>query len=324
MPAILPTNHYTGRPLEVIYEELPPGFELLTLDRPGRDAIIERIPDADYLMVGGRTPIDREVLAHARQLKMVQRTGVGLDSLDLDALRERGIPVYVNAGVNSRSVAEHTVMLILAVLRRLPLVDSSVKKGEWRKHELGIQCHDLAEKTVGLVGLGAIGLHVARMLSGFGVRLLYTKRRPLPPEEEAALGLQFCSFDNLLARSDIVSLHCPLTPETRGMIGEVEFQAMKSGAVLINTARGPLVDEYALIHALESGKLHGAGLDVFPNEPVPAESRLRVMPNVVLTPHMGGLTIECFRAMIRGAMQNIAAFHSGNLDAIHDKLLSRP
>lgn len=321
MPNILPTNYYAPEPLAVIRQQLPVGFELLALDRPGKAAIIERIAQADYLLVGGRVPIDHEVINSAVRLKMIQRTGVGLDSLDLPLLKQRGIPVYVNAGVNSRSVAEHTVMLILATLRRLTEVDASVKSGEWKKHELGIQCRGLDGKTVGLVGLGAIGKTVAEMLRPFRVRLLYTKPSRLADHEEQALDLTYVGLEELLSQSDIVSLHCPLDSETRGMLGQRQFQQMKPGSVLINTARGPLVDEAALISALESRQLSGAGLDVFATEPIPEGNRLVSSSNLIATPHLSGLMRETFAAMMREALDNIEQYEIGNIEALSTKLL---
>lgn len=323
MATILLTNYYAPGPLEVIRQQLPDGFQILALDRPGKAAIIERVAEADYLLVGGRIVIDHEVIESAKRLKMIQRTGVGLDSLDLPLLKSRGIPVYVNAGVNSRSVAEHTVLLILATLRRLPEVDSSVKRGEWKKHEYGIQCHDLDGKTVGLIGAGAIGQTVAEMLRPFRVNLVYTKRKPLEREIEQQLNLQFVDLETLLTGSDVVSLHCPLNDRTRGLMGAREFGLMKQNSVLINTARGPLVDEVVLRHALETGKLLAAGLDVFSIEPIPSRNEILTTPRVVLTPHLGGLALQTFQAMMRNAFGNIICFSKGMLDVIQHKLVVR-
>jgi D-3-phosphoglycerate dehydrogenase len=316
MPKILLTNYYAPAPLAVVQSLVPDGFTLLPLDRPGKAAVIERIPEADYLLVGGRTQIDREVLDPAARLKMIQRTGVGLDSLDLPLLQARGIPVFVNAGVNARSVAEHTIMLILATLRRLPEADSSVKRGQWKKHELGIRCHDLHGKTVGLVGLGSIGRLVAEMLQPFQVRLLYNKRAPIDAADEASLGLRFVDLPALLRGSDVVSLHCPLNAETRGMIGETELALMKPGAMLINTSRGPLIDQDALRAAIAAERLGGAGLDVFASEPIADGDGITSLPHVVLTPHIGGLAFETFRDMLQAAFANIRRFAMGRINEL--------
>ena len=287
---------------------LPPGFTLLPLSKPGKEAILHHAPNADYLLVGGRVKIDRDILDAATHLKMVQRTGVGLDSLDLDSLKERNIPVCVNAGVNSRSVAEHTMLLILSVLRRLPLVDQSVKSGEWKKHELGIRCNDLYGKAVGLIGLGSIGSKVAQMLQPFGVRVLYHVRTRLDIESEQKMGITHSGFEDLLERSDIVSLHCPLTPKTEGLIDAQAFSLMKKGVILINTARGGLIDEPSLLENLRTGHVRGVGFDVFAAEPIPKDSELLTYPNAVFTPHMSGLTIETFRSMMSAALENISKF----------------
>lgn len=320
MPTILLTNYYDDGPLSIIRGLLPAGFTLLALDRPGRGAIIERAPYADYFLVGGRTLISREILAMAPRLKMLQRSGVGLDSLDLEELSARRIPVYVNSGVNAQSVAEHTLLLILSVLRRLPEADQGMKAGVWRKHDLGVRCHDLAGKTVGLIGVGEIGRRVADLLRPFGVVLLYATQS-LTDGKAAPIWGRNVPLDELLRCADIVSLHCPLTSVTRGLIGAREIELMKEGAILVNTARGPLIEEAALISGLESSKLQGAGIDVFAQEPIAAENRLRNMPNVVLTPHVAGLTIETFSRMMREAMFNIVCFERGQLSEISDRLL---
>lgn len=321
MPSILLTNYYRPHPLGIIQEEVPPGFDLLALSRPGKQEIITRAGGADYLLVGGRIPIDQEVISAATHLKMVQRTGVGMDSLDLALLQQRKIPVYVNPGVNARSVAEHALMLILATLRRLPVADASVKAGSWPKHDLGVTCSDLFGKTVGLVGLGHIGVEVSKLLQPFGAVLLYSKRARLSAAGEARLNVHYRRLPDLLKEADIVSLHCSLNPGTERLIGKAEISAMKPGALIINTARGRLVDEEALAAALASGHIRGAGLDVFANEPPAPDNPLLKLGNVVLTPHMASLTMETFRRMMREALQNIKSFEDGNLAAIECKRL---
>jgi D-3-phosphoglycerate dehydrogenase len=315
MPRILLTNHYPDSALHVIRALLPAGFEVVELEKPGRTEILRLAPLADFLLVGGRVNIDSEILNAAPNLKLIQRTGVGLDSLDLAAIRARGIPICVNSGINARSVAEHTILLILAVLRRINEIDASVNRREWRKHEFGITCHDLHGKTVGLIGLGAIGMHVAEMLQPFGVSLLCHKPSPLPQDTVARLGIRQVALEELLRQSDIISLLCPLNADTRGIINEDRVAMMKHGVVLINTARGPLIEEAALANGLASGKILGAGLDVFPVEPIPQHSSIPDLPNIILTPHMAGLTIETFEGMMRAALSNIVAFHNGGIGA---------
>lgn len=319
MPSILLTNYYNRAPLEFVRKLLPPGFELLALEQPGQEEVIRKIPNADYLLVGGRTKIDARVLDAAPRLKMIQRSGVGLDSLDLNAIRERNIPLYVNEGVNARSVAEHTIMLILATLRKITSVDAMTKGGQWVKHDIGIGCHDLHEKQVGLIGLGSIGGHVAAMLKGFGARVVYYKKNPLPREEENDLGVKYLTFNELLESSDIVSLHCPVSAETFGMIGRNEIARTKKGVVFINTARGGLIDEGALLDALNNGQVSAAGLDVFYKEPLPSDHPFFKQNNLVLTPHIGGITAETFENMISRAFGNIALYDDGKSSEITAK-----
>lgn len=310
-PCIVTTNAYKGRALELVKETLPDGFRLVVPESADRTAFLSLVNKADYLLAGGRMSIDAEVLAHAPRLRMIQRTGVGLDSLDLEAIRASGLPVYVNKGVNARSVAEHTIMLMLAVLRRLPEADSSIKSGRWLKHELGMQCGDLYGKTVGLIGVGSIGTHVAKMLAPFGVTLVYNKPHRLSADVERDLGAVWSDIDTLFAISDIISVHCPLNDETGGILNTSAFHRMKRGVILINTSRGRIIDEDAMIAAMEEGIVRGVGLDVFPIEPPPASSRLYTMHNVVLSPHIAGVTLDAFNLMMRDAIASILHFNNG-------------
>lgn len=321
MPVILLTNHYSETPRSIVEKELPPGFTLLTLDKADKKELVAKAGQADYFLASGRVPIDKEVVAAASRLKMVQRTGVGTDTIDLKALDKQGIPAYVNYGVNAHSVAEHALLLILAVLRRLPQVDASVKRGEWRKQELGIGSQELHEKTVGLIGLGNIGKKVAGMLRAFGAKVLYFDLFKLSNTEETSLQVNYRPLPDLFKEADIISLHCALNEHTLGMIGDKEIAAMKPGAILVNTSRGPLVEEQALVKALQSGHLKGAGLDAFATEPPTKDSPLLTLSNVILTPHIGGVTFESFRRMMSEAMQNIRMFEAGNLETIESKRL---
>lgn len=311
MPRILLTNHYNAGPLAFINKLVPDGFELIALEQPGQEEVIRKIPYADYLLVGGRTRIDSKVLGPGSKLKMIQRSGVGLDSLDLDAIRERKLPLYVNEGVNARSVAEHTVMLMLATLRKVAMVNATTKSGEWVKHDVGINCHDLYGKQVGLIGLGNIGEHVATMLKGFGVNLTYFKRMPLSFDKEQELNIRYLPLQELLATSDIISLHCSLSTETTDLLNIDELARIKAGSVLINTARGGLVNEAALLGALKSGHLAGAGLDVFAKEPLAAGHPFFEQDNLLLTPHIASITAETFADMMSRAFSNIALFDAG-------------
>lgn len=325
MPTILHTAHYSGRALELLKASAPTGFGVETLDEPTRDCLLGKASDADYLLVSGRLRIDAAVLDSAPRLKMIQRTGVGTEMLDLDAIACRGVPVYVNRGVNARSVAEHTMLLILSCLKNIPKITAEVKGGVWRKQATGLTCAELYGKTVGLVGMGAVGKLVAGMVKAFGANVEYFDVVPVLPDEERSLGIErAASFDELLARSDVVSFHCPLTTETAGMLSSSAIAGMKDGACVVNTARGGLIDEVALAEALRNGKLRAAGLDVRAQEPPLPDDPFVRLDNVILSPHIAGLSREAFSAMLAAAMENIAAFERGDMEKIEGCRISVP
>lgn len=321
MSTILLTNKYSEKVLAVVRKELPEGFDFISLQNADKKELMRKAADADYFLASGRVSIDEEVIESATKLKMIQRTGVGTDTIDLKTLKEKNIPVYVNSGINSISVAEHTILLIFSVLRRLVRVDAGVKAGKWCKNDVGIECHSLSGKTVGIIGIGNIGKTVIKMLQPFGVTIVYYDPFRLSESEEKELNIQYCDFSALLKKVDILSLHCPLTSQTRGLMGKAEFASMRQGSFIINTARGALIDEAALIEALNSGHLRGAGLDVFSQEPINRDNPLLNLNNVILTPHVGGLTLEIFGKMIRDAFENIRLFELGRFDFIESKKL---
>lgn len=316
MKNILLTNHYPSGPYGIVKNELPGGFNLLMLEENSQECIEAMVHQADYILASGRVKINKTVLDKADKLKMIQRTGVGLDSLDLDIIRERNIPLYVNQGVNAESVAEHTILLMLACLRKLPLIHKNTANGIWKKQAQGVQTYELRGKTVGLVGMGNIAKNVVRLLSGFGVTILYYDAYRLSLEKELELGLTYCEYEELLIQADILSLHCPLTVDTKKIVDKHAISIMKDGVILVNTARGGLIDMKALIDALKLQKVAFAGLDVFDMEPLPQEHPIMKMENVILTPHIGGITKDSFRQMMHDAMRNIDAFDKGNLSEI--------
>ena len=322
MAKILHTYRYTGIPWEILRDAVPEGFSVETLVTPTPESLCTQAGDADYFLVSGRLRIDDSVLDAAPRLKMIQRTGVGTEMLDLDAIKKRGIPVYVNAGVNARSVAEHTLTLILACLKRLPVINAQVHNGIWKKQATGVTTHELYGKCVGLVGMGNIGRLVASMLMAFGAKVIYTDIVRQTEEVETRLGLTyFDSVDGMLPFVDVLSLHCPLTASNVGMINAHSLAVMKEGAIIVNTARGPLVDPNALYDALIAGHVRAAGLDTHFEEPVGPDYRLAQLENVILTPHIGGLSYESFSSMMQGAINNIVAFESGDLASIEDRRL---
>lgn len=319
MPTIVLSNHYTSAPLSIITEVLPTGFDLVNLTEASREELLKEAKHADYILASGRLKIDALVLDAAPRLKMIQRTGVGLDAIDLDVLRARDIPLYVNQGVNSDSVAEHTLMLILATLRRLPTVHEEIKSGIWIKQGNGVRNRELKGKTVGIIGMGHIGRRVAELLIGFGVKIVYNDVHRMPSDMEDRLGAEYMSFDSLLGCSDIITMHCPLSEASRNLIGSCALSKVRRGCIIVNTARGGLIDEAALAAALNDGTVFGAGLDVFPAEPIDSASPLLKCENVVLTPHIGGVTYDSFKRMMSEAMSNIACFESGEISRIENR-----
>lgn len=314
---ILHTYRYVGKPLEILQSVIPEGYEVKTLDVPTQEQLQKEAVDADYFLVSGRLLINESILSAASRLKMIQRTGVGIDMLDKEAIKKYGIPVYVNAGVNAQSVAEHTVTLILNCLKNIPLISANVKKGIWRKQETGVSCNELYGKTVGLVGMGHIGRSTAAILHAFGARIIYTDICRASQETESSLKLEYKkSFDDLLAEVDILSFHCPLTESNVRILNEKTISRMKVGAIVVNTARGKLIDELALYNALTNGRLRAAGLDVHNEEPLMENNLLKTLDNCILTPHIAGLSYEAFYKMMSEAVKNIVAFEQGKKDII--------
>jgi len=323
MPKILHTYRYTGRPWEILKSVVPEGYTIKTLDEPTQEQLIKEATDADYLLVSGRLKINKDVLDSAKNLKMIQRTGVGTEMLDKEEIKRRGIPVYVNAGVNARSVAEHTLTLILSCLKRVTSIDRQVRAGVWKKQETGTSCHELFGKKVGLVGMGAIGRQVATYLHCFGAKVLYTDLYRLNEEQEAALNASYvASFEELLPQVDVLSFHCPLTADNQGILNADAVSKMKDSAIVVNTARGKLINESDLFEALNKGKLASAGLDVHYEEPMKSDNPLCTLDNVILSPHIAGLSFETFHTMMKDAVDNIIAFDRGQTKEIENKKLS--
>ena len=252
-----------------------------------------KVRNYDVLVVRSRTKVTREIIEAGEKLKVVGRAGAGIDNIDVEAAKEKGVKVLNTPEAPAIAVAELTIGLLLSLARQIPRADSSMKEGRWAKKEF--KGWQLNGKTFGIIGLGHIGEKVARLAKAFGMKILITKRTPPSPEILRELEAEFVPLDELLKRSDIVSLHVPLTSQTYHMIGEREIQLMKDGAFIINTSRGAVVDEKALFKALKSGKLGGAALDVYEVEP-PEDYSLMKLPNVVCTPHIGAQTVEAQRA----------------------------
>jgi len=266
--------------------------------------------EADYVFAYPGDPAPEE-LAAARHLRLFQLLSAGHDWLDLDEFRRRGIPVASNDGSNAISTAEHTILLMLTLLKQLPRHHQATARGEWLGMSATMDLRELRGKIVGLVGFGHIAQQVARRAHAFEATIRYTKPRRATPEEERPTGAAYRTFDELLGESDIVSLHVPLGPQTRGMIDARALGLMRPGGWLVNTARGALVDEGALVAAISSGRLAGAGLDVFEHEPVDPQSALLRLSNVALTPHIAGATRDTWARRMATAWGNVARVESG-------------
>ncbi|TCZ59739.1 hydroxyacid dehydrogenase [Roseicella aquatilis] len=289
-----------------------PGVTVEVLDPVNAGTIARAMPEADAIIVRA-TRIDRDFLAHAPRLRIVARHGVGYDAVDVPALTERGIPLTVTPDANAVSVAEHAMMLMLSIARGTAAYDAKVRALTWITPPVPAT-FDLAGRTVLVMGFGRIGGRVARLCAAFGMRVLV--RDPYIPQNTIK-GAGFVPVKDLhagLAEADIVTLHLPSNAETRGLVNGEFLAAMRHGAVLVNTARGTLVEEKALAGALTSGHLAAAGLDVFWEEPVTADNPLLGLPNVVLTPHSAAATEQSFRRMGLSCAESILACFAGRLD----------
>ncbi len=269
------------------------GFEVDVNPTITTEQLAKIISNYDVLIVRSRTKVTKELVEAGRRIRVIGRAGAGLDNIDTEAAQERGITVLNTPEAPAEAVAELTIGLMISVARSISLADRTLKEGKWIKKELvGWQ---LEGKTIGTIGLGNIGTRVARMAKALGMKILITKRTPPSPELLRELEAEFVPLRELLERSDVVTVHVPLTSQTHHMIGAKEFQLMRKGAFFLNTSRGAVVDEKALLTALKSGTLGGAALDVYEVEP-PRDLELIRLSNVVCAPHIGAQTKEAQKA----------------------------
>jgi phosphoglycerate dehydrogenase-like enzyme len=277
------------------------------VEEADKDMFLREMRDADVLL-HVLEPVTAVVIDAALRLKLIQKIGIGVNTIDLGAARRRGVAVCNMPGTNTQAVAEMTLLLMLATLRGLARLDDLTRIGKgWELDpKISDDFGELSGRTVGLVGFGAVGRRLVPMLQAIGAKVVYTSRRPA-----ADSPIAFLPFRELLPVADLLSLHLPLTAETTGMIGAAAFAAMKRGSVLINTARGPLVDETALCAALTSGHLRGAGLGVFSREPVSPDDPLLRLPNVVVTPHLAWLTAETLERSLAVISENCRRLLTG-------------
>jgi lactate dehydrogenase-like 2-hydroxyacid dehydrogenase len=279
------------------------------------ESLIERAKGCDAIVSQLTDKLNAEVLSQLDGVKVIANVAVGFDNIDVPAATERGILVTNTPGVLTETTADFAFTLLMATARRIPEGHAFVHSGEWKTWLIDLLAgQDIHGATLGLFGLGRIGAAVARRAKGFGMRILYNDAQPAPAALEHELDARFVSKDELLRDSDFVSLHVPLTPETRHFIGAAELARMKPTAILINTARGPVVDEVALADALEKRLIWAAGLDVFEREPQ-VEEKLLSLQNVVLAPHIASASVATRRRMSMMAAENAAAALKGERPA---------
>lgn len=298
----------------------PANWDVAFVDNPFTEAdLLAAAKDAEYLLVESGDRITKEVIDACPCLKMIQTEGVAFDKVDGAAARAKGIPLCNNKGVNAAAVAEHTVGLILAGFRRTALADRQIRHESYtvsKADHFAMGEHELTDKLIGFVGMGDIAKATVKRLENWGCQFAYYDVFRLNAETEAEYHLQYMEFEELVKAADVISLHVPVLPSTIGMLGKEQFRAMKKTALVINTARGEIIDQDALIWALENDEIYGAALDVFIPEPLPEDAPLlnmnkKAMDKLTLTPHVAGATDEAFTRMLIMGMENIQRMMDG-------------
>lgn len=307
-----------------IEASIPQGFQLIHIPTQEEYA---KLKESDYIII--RTlRLSGEDLIGADHLKLIHKWGAGYDNIDVDSISPFNIPVAVCVGGNSVPVAEMAVLHMLAVYRNLIPLDRMLRKNQWAKDIYSGRAYTLREKTVGLLGAGNIGRKVAKLVQSFGAVVQYYDLFRLPEKAEQELNLRYVPFKELLKTSDIISIHVPLTKDTENLMDRTALSQMKPTAILVNTSRGGIVDEKALAEALREGRLLGAGLDAFADEPPGEDCPFFGLDNVVLTPHAGGNTADNAATMIDLCLKNIMAMQNGRpllaRSVVNNSLLKTP
>lgn len=297
---------YSPDLLKVLRDGVPSGWTLLTPDSSGQTADFS---SADVIFAMWN-PVSRETIEAIPALQLVQKLGAGVDRIDLDAAKENEVAVARLFGINAVAVAEHIMMFILASLRNLPVTQAKLLEGGWHKEEARSYQRELRGKTVGLIGVGNVGQEVAKRLAPFEATTIYYDVNPLDSATAESLQVRRTGLDELLREADIISLHVPLIPETRHLINRSRIELMKPGAIVVNCARGGLIDEQALKEALESGRIASAALDTFAEEPITDLGLIR-LENVIATPHAAGATKDNFVRVVAKAVENAKQYASG-------------
>lgn len=301
---------------EMIRDELErlDGIEVVEryeLARTAREAALAQGLDGAWAAIAGSEPYTRAVLEETRELRAILRWGTGSDSIDIGAATDAGVVVITTPGVNAEAVADMALSLMLACIRGLPRLDAAVRAGEWRAER---PTRDLAGATVGVVGLGAVGRAVVRRLRGFDCRVLALEPKP-DPEFCARHQVELTELDAMLPQVDVLTLHVPLTPSTRHLLGADQLALLQPHAVLVNTARGELIDQPALAAALQAGRLAGAGLDVFEHEPPAPDDPIRRAPNTLLSGHLSSFTRLGLQRTAEAVLANLGELLAGRLPA---------
>lgn len=299
------------RIVEAIVSLNPPGFTTTPVDgKSPEDQQVEAVKDADFIM-NFRAKLTERILRAAKKARLVQVLSAGYDRLDLKLLRELKIPVANNGGANSWAVADHAVLAMLTLYRRMLHADPAVRAGKWSAAIDGLNTFEMANKVVGIMGFGNIGQKVARRVQAFDAVVQYYDKFPLKPEREKELNAKRVTLEELFRTSDIISCHAPLTKDTRHVVNAKHLAMMKPSAILINTSRGEVVDETALYEALQQKKIAGAGLDVFNKEPVDPNNPLLKLDNVVVSPHCAGTTWDTWFRRADFAYKNMKGVWEG-------------
>lgn len=287
-----------------------PKYELWAL--PEDDVALERegFSRADLILAGWR-PAPGASIRAGKNIRLIYKLGAGIEKIDLQEAARQNIPVCAAGGSNAAQVAEHTILLMLALLRRLPEAERTLRQGQWLKNEFRPRLRSLSGRTVGIVGLGRIGRAVARRLAAFDTNLLYYDALRPTPEEEADMGVAYRQLPDLFDQADIVTLHVPLTPQTEGMIGRELLDRLHEEAILVNTSRGNVIDEAALVERLQTKQILGAGLDVFAQEPPDTSDALFALDNVIVTPHIAGSCRENIQMLAQAARRSYEAVLRG-------------
>ena len=293
--------------------------DIIIAPDPSQQTVAEFIKDVHGVILRTTSAITRDMIASAPQLEVISRTGVGVDNVDVEAASEHGVKVCNLPGVNSISVAEHAASLIVSLSKALPYFDREVRQGNWKSRNAYFS-GELRDKTLGVIGFGRIGSYVASILGkGFGMKILAYDPY-ISHSSDPELSVQFCALEELLSKSDVVTIHLPATSDTQGLLTKERLGLLKPSAYFVNTARGTVVDESALIEILQAGKIAGAGLDVFNEEPLPAEHPFSSMDNVILSPHAAALTQECVvRAAVEAAQAVIDVFEEREPKSLYNK-----